>query len=830
MRTEADLARLLRGLRRREARRRAGTELTYREIAAAAGWSHGIVGEYLGGRVLPPTGRFDDLVRMLGASPAEQGALATARDRVEEQRRRPAPPGASGAREQRRAPAPRQLPLDVGWFTGRTAQLAALDALLVPAGDRTAPRFALVTGPPGVGKTALAVHWGHRAAAQFPAGQLYADLCGFAPGPPVDPADVLAAFLRALGEPVAAIGAGLAERSAQFRSRVADRPVLIVLDNAATADQVRPLLPGTRSCAALVTSRDALDGLVAREGARRVRLAPLDRADSVALVRRVAAGRPVPDADALAGRCGGLPLALRIAVECGPGAWEESAGDLFSWSVRRLGPAAARAFGLLGRHPGRSFDAGALAALAGTPAATARAALRELARAHLVEPLDDDWYGMHDLVRAYAASRADAAAAPLARLADHYVRTASAAVRTMYPHDSALPRGPVAPHGPALAGGPALPGGPALASGPACSYGSAAGSGPPPPGPDAALAWLDRERPALVAVATGGLRSVDLSRILWRYLEVGAHYRDALAVHAAAAADGDDPEVLSHLGAAHWWLGRPDEARAWFDRSLAGYRLAGDPRGEARARARLALVHERLGDYPSSAAALRAALALYRALGDRHGEGAQLLNLGIVQRRRGRLARAAAHHRRAAALFEGLGDARLHGYALGNLGAVESLAGRHERAVAHLRRSLEHCLAAGDRGGEGSARCALGAALRRSGRAAQSIPYLRQALYIGRDTAELALEVEARNALGDALHALGRPDAAWRSYAAALALAERVGDRYEQACALHGQSAVAGDPLLRRRAAALFVRLGVPNPARLGRPTGPGSARGAVRG
>ncbi|MEV0128633.1 helix-turn-helix domain-containing protein, partial [Dactylosporangium sp. NPDC050688] len=344
VRGTADLARLLRELRRRDARRRGGAELTYRELAAATGWSHGIIGGYLAGRVLPPTDRFDVLIRLLGASPAEQGALATARDRVEEHRRpAAAPPPAPAAA----LTVPRQLPADVPAFTGRTAPLAALDALLgagfdtdlragfdagfdanpragFDAGSNAglggtpghgAPRVVLITGTAGVGKTALAVHWAHRIAGRFPDGQLHVDLRGYDPQQPADPGDALAGFLRGLGVPASGIPATTAERAARYRTEVAGRRLLVLLDNASSADQVRPLLPGTGPGMVVVTSRDALGGLVARDGAHPVHLSRLDRADSRALLRRLTGpGADAGTVDLLARRCAGLPLALRVAA------------------------------------------------------------------------------------------------------------------------------------------------------------------------------------------------------------------------------------------------------------------------------------------------------------------------------------------------------------------------------------------------------------------------------------------------------------------------------------------------------------------------------------
>ncbi|WP_327003125.1 tetratricopeptide repeat protein [Dactylosporangium sp. NBC_01737] len=758
--TTEDLARMLRELRRRDARRRGGVELTYRELAAATGWSHGIIGGYLAGRVLPPTDRFDVLVRLLGASPAEQGALATARDRVQEGRRAtatpPPPPDAA---------VPRQLPADVPAFTGRAARLAELDALL---GD--GPRVALLAGTAGVGKTALAVHWAHRVAARFPDGQLYVDLCGYDPGQPVDPGDALAGFLRGLGVPASGIPAATAERAARYRTEVAGRRLLVVLDNASGADQVRPLLPGTGTCVVVVTSRDALGGLVARDGVHPIHLGRLDRGDSRTLLRRLIGPDAAGTVQLLAERCAGLPLALRVAAtrhrhphDDGLDAFDAD-GDprtalrsVFSWSLRQLTPPAAAAFRLLGLHPGRVVDVHATAALAGLPPSEGRSALHELARAHLVEPAGDDCFAMHDLLRAYSVELAgqldaDGSRAALDRLTAHLLHTAAAATATLYPHDH--------------------PGRTASSS--------------IVDTPERAQRWLDRHRAALIALARSRA-AVELSRLLWRHLEVGGHYRDALALHTAAAVHGD-AGVHTNLGAIHWLLGDHDRAKVHFGRSLHGHRASGDTAGEARATARLALVHERLGDHDEAAARLRDALAMYRAAGDRHGEAAQLLNLGFTYHRIRRHTEALGHLQRAAALFAELGDRRLEGYALGNLGAVESVSGRHDQALTHLRQALERCVAAGDRGGEGSAHGTIGAAYHRTGRHAKALGHLRRALAIARATGECGLEAETLTTLGDVLLATGRPDAAARRFAAARALAERTGDRHTLATAVDGLS------------------------------------------
>jgi DNA-binding SARP family transcriptional activator len=364
------------------------------------------------------------------------------------------------------APVPRELPADVSAFTGRAAELRRLDELTggaTRAGRASAAVISAVSGTAGVGKTALAVHWAHRAAGMFPDGQLHVNLRGYDPAQPLTSAGALAVFLRALGVPDDDIPAGEDRRAASYRSLLAGKRMLVVIDNARTADQVRPLLPGTAACAVVVTSRDSLAGLVARDGAARVDLDLLPLDDAVGLLRELIGARadaePAAAAE-LAGQCSRLPLALRVAAELAaarPGipladltcelADEQRRLDLldadgdqrtavrsvFSWSYRHLDTAVARAFRLTSRHPGPDFDSPAAAALTGCTVDQTRRALDTLARAHLVHPTGPDRYGMHDLLRAYGRRLADAEEGEqrvreaLARLADHYVHAAAGA-------------------------------------------------------------------------------------------------------------------------------------------------------------------------------------------------------------------------------------------------------------------------------------------------------------------------------------------------------------------------------------------------------------------
>ena len=366
-------------------------------------------------------------------------------------------------------PVPAQLPPAVPAFTGRSAELASLDALagldaMVPRADGAGPAataevaICAVSGTAGVGKTALAVHWAHRVAGRFPGGQLYVNLRGFDPGGAgLDPGQALHGFLEAFGVPPARIPEDLAAQSGLFRSLLAGKRILVLLDNARSAEQVRPLLPGSPGCLAIVTSRDKLAGLVATEGARPLALDLLTAADARDLLaRRLGADRVAAEPAAIAciiAACARLPLALTIAAAraatsptfplaaiaaelreaasaLDPFDAGESATDVrtvFSWSYRALSAPAARMFRLLGLHPGPDVAVTAAASLAAVPPGQARALLAELTRAHLLAEHAPGRYAFHDLLRAYASELASAQECPadrasaVHRLLDHYL-------------------------------------------------------------------------------------------------------------------------------------------------------------------------------------------------------------------------------------------------------------------------------------------------------------------------------------------------------------------------------------------------------------------------
>ncbi|NUS16829.1 MAG: helix-turn-helix domain-containing protein, partial [Streptomyces sp.] len=470
VRTLDELAALLRDLRRRHARSHRDSTLTYRELAARTGWSTTAIAEYFTARTLPPTDRFDALLKVLDAAPAEQRALATARDRIEEAARRARRPrGPRTPAPSAPSPVPRQLPAAPALFTGRERELALLDAALEeqPADGGTLA----VGGMGGIGKTWLALHWAHERLDRFPDGQLYADLRGFDPGGrPLDPAAVRRGFLEALGVDPAALPAGQEAQEALYRTLTRGRRMLLLLDNARDSAQLVPLLPGGTACTVLATSRRQLTELIAAHGARPVSLGVLPGHEARRLLaRHLGPGRPSREPGAaatLVACCGGLPLALGIvaayaathqdlslaelAAELGDSARRLDALDagepradlraVLSWSGRALSPAAARALALLGIAPGPDIAPEAAASLLGLPLEPARALLRELDHAHLVQRYAPERYRMHDLLRLHAAEQArdhHSAAerqAALRRVVDHYTAAARTAARSLAPH------------------------------------------------------------------------------------------------------------------------------------------------------------------------------------------------------------------------------------------------------------------------------------------------------------------------------------------------------------------------------------------------------------
>jgi tetratricopeptide (TPR) repeat protein len=801
----ADLVRELDLLRVRAAAGTRKTRVSLAELADRISEPRSTVHTYVTGKHFPPVAVLDRIVIALGATPAEQGQWSEAWFRVAASQgtglaQPPVPVDAGWAR-----PVPHQLPPDIPGFRGRRDELGRLDRLRA-AGSPVA--IAALAGGGGVGKSALAAHWAHRIADEFPDGRLWVDLRGFDPDAPLPPGVALAGFLRALDVPGTDIPANLAERAALYRTLLAGRRVLVVLDNAADTEQVRPLLPSESSCLVVVTSRDSLAGLVARHGAHRIDLAALSEVDALDLLRALVGEDRVNAepgaARELVRRCAWLPLALRITAEravAQPAATlrdladeladEERLLDLldaggdprtairavFSWSTRHLDERARSGFRALGVHPGRGFDAGALAALLDTGPATARAVLADLVAAHLVQHTGADRHGMHDLVHAWAAERAERddpepeRKAMLARLAAHYLRGAAAAMDLLHPHEK--------DRRPAV-------------------------DGPAPPGIDseaAARRWLDDEVDAILDVAAATApdeprRTIALAATLRRHLETSGRFVEAQGLHehalAAAGHLGDrsaQAGALINLSAVHARTGRYPDAAEHLERAARLCRDLGDTAELARALDNLGTVHGRTGNFADAAGNFAEALALCRELGDTDGEARALHNLGTVHGITGDYDAAVTSFRRALVLCRELGDPLGEAYAIDNLGSAYCRMARYGESVDCHRQALSLRREHGDRLGTAHALDNLGTAYRAMGEHRQALDCHQESLTVRREIGDLGDEPHALNNLGATLVSLGEADQAIHHHDQALALCRRTGNRFEQARAHDGLGA-----------------------------------------
>lgn len=706
---------------------------------------------------------------------------------------------------------PRQLPAEVSGFTGRTVELAELQAL-VHDGDRPAGAvvIAVIAGMAGVGKTALAVHWAHRAADAFVDGQLYLDLQGHSPaGSPTDPLQALAGFLRSLGVAPSEIPTGVEHAAALYRSLVAGRRILVVLDNASGAEQVRPLLPGSPTCMVLVTSRDRLSGLVATHGARRLTLDALPPDDALALLREaLGAERVVAEPEAardLAGACAFLPLALRIAAANLLGRPEQTltgylaelsaddrlgglsvAGEpdiavqlAFDISYRRLAPAARRLFRLAACAPGVDVSESAVAAMADVPPEVAAGLLAELANAHLVESRGAGPVGLHDLLRRYGRERVDREdgpserAAALDRLFDHYLHGVDVAARRLYPDMLRLPV-------------------PAVADPTIRLDGHAD-----------AMDWLDTERAGLVAAveyaAGHGFRRAAwlLTDALRGYFWLRRYSADWLATaHAglAAATDADDghAQVAARLSFANAYhaTGRHEEAIENYTAAHDLAARAGWLDAQAACLTNLGGLHEQRGNLRQAADHLTRALTLNRQLGRLGGQATGLLNLGVLLATLGSLRESADHHAQALAMYRQLGSRDGEAFAFVNLGNLHRELGELEVAHRYLTQALLIVREVGDRNGQASVMRELALVHDEAGRDADALECAEAALALAGDTGDRYAEVRARNALGSVHLSGSRVAEAASVFGQALDLAREIGTPAAEATAQLGLAAV----------------------------------------
>lgn len=690
-------------------------------------------------------------------------------------------------------PIPRQLPADVRGFVNRIAELDRLDKVL--AGDLDEPLvvgLSVIAGTAGVGKTSLALRWAHRVRERFPDGQLYVNLRGYDPGQPVAPEQVLDYFLRALNVPSSAIPGQLDAKASLYRSLVADRRILVILDNAATVGQVRPLLPGTASCLVVVTSRSRLSGLVSRDGAHRLTLDVLSESEAVTLLRSVTAGyRTEDDAETLvelARLCARLPLALRIAAERAarrPGMFLEelirdlrdesvlwnalSSGDgeeadavrtVFAWSYRALPGESARVFRLLGLHPGSEFSTAAAAALTGISTGHLRQLLDVLVGTHLLEQNVPDRYQFHDLLRVYAVDQAhqeetvETCHTALLRVLTWYLYGADAVQSVMNPLE------------------------------PRVSLDS-------PPDIDVTLLtfadlteatrWYEAERANLVA-ATRAAADAGLYRIAWQL-----------------------PVVLRNI----YMNFNPFED--WFTTTRIGLDAArhlGNRGGEAELLESLAMAYIQSHRLDQGAEHYRAVLAIRRELGDRFGEALVLNGLGLLYIRRRNLQEARLSFEQSLLILRELGNPYWEALVMGNLGNAYYELGDFSRAIGFVRQVIEVYRDQGDRHGEGDALYILSMIHRELGQPEEALQSVRRAIAIAREHGNPVWEAYWLLEYGRVQRTIGETANALVSYQRAAMLQRQLGDRSREAQALDGTGETYRE-LGRYEEAADFHRLAV---------------------
>jgi DNA-binding SARP family transcriptional activator len=654
-------------------------------------------------------------------------------------------------------PVPAQLPAPTRAFAGRADELGFLDRLL--AGDPGAASPAVscvVSGTAGVGKTALAVFWAHRAAGRFPDGQLYVNLRSFDPaGPTVEPAEAVRGFLDAFGLPAERIPAGLPAQAALYRSLLAGRRVLVVLDNARDAEQVRPLLPGAPGCLAIVTSRNPLSGLIAAEGAYPLPLDVCTVAEACDLLAgRLGAGRVAgePDvvADIIAG-CARLPLALAIAAaraaarpdfplaviaaelrDASTALNVLHGGDtvtdiraVFSWSYRTLSTGAARLFRLLGLHPGPDVSAPAAASLVGLAPGEAAGLLAELIRANLLAERVSGRYAFHDLLRAFAAEQVheqeteDARDEATGRMLDHYLRSARIAASFMDLTSDPIPS--VAP----------LPG-------VTCEE---------PTGEEQALAWFTAEHRVLLGAvrqAAAGIRGYawQLASVLTAFLDLRGHWQDLKSVQATA---------------------------------LAAARREGDQAGQATVLRGLGLAYAGLNEFDDARSRYLLALDLFSRIGDHAGQGMTCLSLGWLAGAQGRHAEALGYYRQCLRHFQATGQLSGQAKALNSIGwhLVEQQSD-YAQALTHCRQALAIHEVLGDRNSQAHANDSLGYIYRHLGRHREAVECYQRALPMFRDTGASYNEAICLSYLGDVYEAVGDADGARQAWTQALDILSRL--------------------------------------------------------
>ncbi|SDI96797.1 AfsR/SARP family transcriptional regulator [Nonomuraea jiangxiensis] len=646
---------------------------------------------------------------------------------------------------------PAQLPVAPSLFVGRASHFRQLDSILPKSRDGASPYVCLIWGAPGVGKTALALHWAHKSRDHFPDGQLYTNLRGFDPaGTPVSPAEALRGFLEALHVPARHIPMDLDGRMALYRSIVVDRRILVILDNARDAEQVRPLLPGSAGCRAVVTSRRQLDGLLATHGAKPVMLDVFTEGEAVDfLTARLGAERADRDQDtveAVAGACARLPLALAIVAgraaahprfsiaevhrELLEGrdrldalAVDDPVSDpraVFSWSYGALDASAARLFRLLGTAPGPDISATAAASLAGLPLRTTQSLLGELTRASLLVEHVPGRYTFHDLLRAYAGEQARVLDSESDlrearhRLLDHYVHLACAAALKLDPQ-----REPIALD-PPRAGVVLIPS----------------------PDRSEAFDWFVTEYQGLLAavLTAGDGFEVAAWRLAW-----------ALATFCTRQ-------------------GLLQDQIAMQETVLEQAARAGDLVRQALSHRLCARACTMVGDQEQAAHHYEQAIAMYDGIGDRGGAAVVRLGLARVYEFQKQYELAIEQASLSLELFRQREDGRGQAMALNAVGWNHGLLGRYEEALSHCDQALVLCQRLGDAYAEAGIRDSLGFAYHNLGRYGEAVESYEHGLRLFQQAGDRYNEADVLTHLGDTHQAAGSPSLAQAAWRAAIAI------------------------------------------------------------
>ncbi|HEU0213519.1 MAG TPA: tetratricopeptide repeat protein [Jiangellaceae bacterium] len=654
---------------------------------------------------------------------------------------------------------PAQLPADVAGFVGRTGALGQLAALLDSAGTQLpAGVISAVSGTAGVGKTALAVHWAHRVRHRFPDGQLYLNLRGFDPSGTVMTApEAVRRFLDALAVPPQRIPADPDAQADLYRTLLADKTMLVVLDNARDADQVRPLLPGARGCFVLVTSRNRLTSLVAAEGAHPLvldLLTPDEARDLLAcrIGRARVTAEPAAVDELIAG-CSRLPLALAIVTANATfdphlslaslaGQLRDNRGRLdvlatgdtaatdvravLSWSYEALTDASARLFRLLGLHPGPDVSIAAAASLAALPIDQVRPLLNELAAAHLVTQHATGRYTLHDLLRTYAAGLAHAVDTEhvrreaTRRTLDHYLNTAYAGDRRLDTTRDAISLAPPEPG--------TIPEGLA--------------------GHEQALDWFIAEHEVLLAAvdlasATGfDTHTWQLAWTLYEFLHLRGHWHDQANIQRAAVA--------------------------------AARRLA-DPTAEARAHRSLAHAYTWLGDHHDARTELQLALDLTVRAGDQIGQAHTHHILSHLYGRQGQHVKALDHARQALVLYQSTGHRPGQALALNAIGWHHTLLGNHQQCLDYCQQALALHRKLGNRSGQADTCDSLGRAHDHLGQHADAHVCYQHAIDLFRELGNRYGQAQALTHLGDAHRSARNTHAARETWQQALSILDELG-------------------------------------------------------